>query len=189
MCGCYQLTAEGWEEIRQMAQGLQRRLGGGAWQAGEIRPNALAPVLLEGRLELMRWGYPLSRTLIINARVETAGEKSLFRESVAMRRCAVPATGFYEWDREKRKHLFRLPGERILYMAGLYERRGGKDRYCILTTAANSSVAPVHDRMPLVLRRDQLEPWLGDSREAAALLRSTPPGLELTSAESQLSLW
>ena len=57
------------------------------------------------------------------------GEKPLFRESVAMRRCIIPSNGFYEWDREKRKHLFRFPGEQVLYMAELYEKREGENRY------------------------------------------------------------
>ena len=110
--------------------------------------------------------YQLPHSLVINARAETAGEKPLFRESVAARRCVIPSTGFYEWDRDKRKHLFRL-----------------------LTTAANASMAPIHDRMPLVLRREQLEPWLREPEIAAALLHTPPPELEVTSAEAQLSFW
>ena len=105
MCGRYQFTAEQWGEIRQIVQEIQRRYGNDAWQPGEIRPTAMAPVLLAGGPELMRWGYQLPNTLVINARAETAGEKPLFRESIAMRRCVIPSTGFYEWDRKKRKHL------------------------------------------------------------------------------------
>ena len=141
MCGRYQFTAGQWEEIRQIVQAIQRRYGDNAWQPGEIRPTASAPVLLGRGPELMRWGYQLPNTLVINARAETAEEKPLFRESIAMRRCVIPSTGFYEWDREKRKHLFHLPGEQVLYMAGLYEKREGENRYCILTTAANHSMS------------------------------------------------
>ena len=189
MCGRYQFTAEECGEIRQIVQEIQRRWGDGAFQPGEIRPTAAAPVLVDSGPELMRWGYQLPNTLVINARAETAEEKPLFRESVAARRCVIPSTGFYEWDREKKKYLFRLPGERVLYMAGLYEKRGGEDRYCILTTAANSSMAPIHDRMPLVLRREQLGPWLREPETAAALLHTAPPALEVTSAEAQICFW
>lgn len=189
MCGRYQFTTEQCEEIRQIVQEIQRRYGDNAWQPGEIRPTATAPVLLDGGPELMRWGYKLPHALVINARAETAGEKPLFRESVAMRRCVIPSTGFYEWDREKRKHLFRFPGEQVLYMAGLYEKQEGENRYCILTTEANPSMAPIHDRMPLVLRREQVDPWLQESQEAVALLHAVPPELEVTSAEVQLSFW
>lgn len=189
MCGRYQFTAERWGEIRQIVQEIQRRYGNDAWQPGEIRPTAMAPVLLAGGPELMRWGYQLPNTLVINARAETAGEKPLFRESVAMRRCVIPSTGFYEWDREKRKHLFRLPGEQVLYMAGVYERREGERRYCILTTEANPSMAPIHHRMPLVLRREQVESWLLEPKAASVLLHTVPPELDVTSAEAQFSLW
>lgn len=68
MCGRYQFTAEQYEEIRQIVQAIQRRYGEGAWQTGEIRPMAVAPVLLDRGAELMRWGYQLPNTLVINAR-------------------------------------------------------------------------------------------------------------------------
>ena len=128
MCGRYQFTAEQYEEIRQIVQAIQRRYGEGAWQTGEIRPMAVAPVLLDRGAELMRWGYQLPNTLVINARAETAGEKPLFRESVAMRRCIIPSNGFTNGI-GKRKHLFRFPGEQVLYMAELYEKREGENRY------------------------------------------------------------
>lgn len=106
-----------------------------------------------------------------------------------MRRCVIPSTGFYEWDQEKRKHLFRLPGEQVLYMAGLYEKREGENWYCILTTAANHSMSPIHHRMPLVLRQEQVDTWLREPQEASLLLHTVPPELDVTSAEAQLSLW
>ena len=102
MCGRYQFTAEQCDEIRRIAQMIDKKYGAGQWQSGEIRPSAKAPVLLRHRTgeispELMRWGYQLPGTLVINARAETAAEKQLFWESVYTRRCLVPSTGFYEW--------------------------------------------------------------------------------------------
>ena len=131
MCGRYQFTAEQCEEIRQIAEAIQRKYGSQNWAPGEIRPANHAPVLTETGGEitprLMKWGYQLPGTLVINARAETAAEKPLFRDSVRMRRCLIPSTGFYEWDSRKRKYLFTLPEEDALYMAGLYDRRGGED--------------------------------------------------------------
>ena len=161
MCGRYQFTAEQCAEIRQIVETIQQKYGAGQWTPGEIRPTAKAPVLVREDSgpspALMKWGYQLPGTLVINARAETAAEKPMFRRSLATQRCLIPAAAFYEWDAEKRKYQFSLPGEDILFMAGLFDRRGGEDCYCILTTAANGSMKPIHDRMPLVLPRSQAE--------------------------------
>ena len=193
MCGRYQFTAEQCEEIRQIAEAIQRKYGAGAWTPGEIRPSNHAPVLLDGAgglvTKLMKWGYQLPGTLVINARAETAAEKPLFRDSVRSRRCLIPSTGFYEWDGQKRKYLFTLPREGALYMAGLYDRRGSEECYCILTTAPNASMRPIHDRMPLILTGEQRQRWLADANAATEILTVAPPELTCASAEAQISLW
>lgn len=61
--------------------------------------------------------------------------------------------------------------------------------YCILTTAANGSMKPIHDRMPLVLPRSQAEQWLSEGSQTEVLLSMVPPALAVQSAEQQLSLW
>lgn len=99
----------------------------------------------------------------------------MFRESVTAHRCVVPSTGFFEWDNEKRKYFFILPGENALYMAGLYTHRGGQPCFCILTAAANESMREVHSQMPLVLTKDQVTPWLDQVSVARDILRQTPP--------------
>ena len=101
----------------------------------------------------------------------------------------VPSTGFFEWDVEKRKYLFTLPGEPALYMAGLNLMREGQPCYCVLTTAANDSMKEVHPRMPLVLRREQVSSWLEQPGETMAFLHMTPPTLEKASADAQMRLW
>lgn len=193
MCGRYQFTMEQCAEILQIVREVERRYGQQAWKPGEIRPTAQAPVLVstDGAIhpELQAWGYQLPGSLIINARAETAAEKPLFRDSVASRRCVVPSTGFFEWDSQKHKYLFNLPGEDVLYMAGLYAVREGKPRYCILTTAANDSMREIHDRMPLVLRKEQIAPWLERPEESENFLHMTPPLLEKSAADAQLRLW
>lgn len=193
MCGRYLFTADNNEEIRRITRQIERQYGPGTWQAGEMRPTDAAPVLLADgqdiRPRLYSWGFRLPGTLVINARAETAEEKPLFRESVASRRCVIPSSGFYEWDAEKRKYLFTLPGESVLYMAGLYAVRDGRPCYCILTTAANPSMQDVHGRMPLVLRREQVSPWLMQPQETGGLLRAVPPPLRREAADAQMRLW
>lgn len=193
MCGRYQFGGDEGGELARIAREIERACGPGAWTPGEIRPSALAPVLLPSgagsRAALLRWGFPTERSLIINARAETAAEKPLFRGSVAAGRCLIPAAGFYEWDADKRKYLFTLPGGAPLYMAGLTAVIGGEPRACILTTAANASVRETHGRMPLILTAAQRGPWLHEPSAAPELLRAVPPMLERSSAEPQLSLW
>lgn len=142
--------------------------------------------------ELMSWGYRTAGPLVINARAETAAEKSLFRDSVASRRCAIPSTGFFEWDAAKQKFFFTLPGQSALYMTGLWALRDGLPCYTLLTTAANASMRPVHDRIPVVLTRSTLRPWLEDPSAAADILHTVPPDLNAApsdSANAQLRLW
>ena len=193
MCGRYQFTAEQCAEIRQIVDAIQRKYGAGQWTPGEICPTAKAPVLVrEGSGDapaLMKWGYQLPGTLVINARAETVQEKPLFRRSLAARRCLIPATAFYEWDTDKRKYQFTLPEEPVFYMAGLFDRRDGEDCYCVLTTAANDSMKPVHNRMPLVVPKRQISAWLTDKDSALSMLAAQPPDFVCISAEAQLRLW
>lgn len=193
MCGRYQFTAEQSAEILRIIREVELRCGHGHWHPGEIYPSAKAPVLLnsagETTADLMRWGYKFPSGLVINARAETAMEKPLFRDSVIYRRCVIPSTGFFEWDVTKRKYLFTLPGEKLLYMAGLYNKRDGENCYCILTTAANESMRPIHDRMPLVLTTDQYQEWLEDNDASASILTMIPPILECADVTPQMRLW
>lgn len=193
MCGRYQFTAEQVAEIQRIAEAINKKYNAGAWRPGEISPSMSAPVLLDSaggiQPELLTWGYRGPKGLIINARAETAAERPMFRESVAQKRCVIPSSGFFEWDRQKRKYLFTLPGEGALYMAGLYDVRAGKPSYVILTTEANASMREVHHRMPLVLAKEQVAPWLAEPEAAGEFLRMTPPQLEKAPADAQISFW
>ena len=197
MCGRYSLAPEESREIMDIIRQVQ-----GNFKTGEIFPTDPVPVLMEAGEELvpevMVWGYPgvggKGRS-IINARSETALERPMFRQSVLGRRCVFPTTGFYEWGPaggQKRKYRFQLPGQdRTLYLAGLWNDYGGQRRCVILTTAANPSMAGIHDRMPLVLEREQLAEWVHSPQVAGELLRRTPPALSYVEAEppQQLSLF
>ena len=193
MCGRYQFTVDQCAEILQIVQEVERRCGPNAWTPGEIRPTALAPVLVTSSADiqpdLYTWGYKLPKSLVINARAESAMEKPLFRDSVRSGRCAIPSTGFFEWNQEKRKYFFKLPGADAHYMAGLYMIQDGQPRYCILTTEANDSMREIHHRMPLILRKDQIAPWLEQPEVSSVFLKMVPPQLERIAADAQLRLW
>ena len=145
---------------------------------------------------LMRWGLlpsfvkdPKRFPTLINARAEDAREKPSFRNAMRYRRCLVPADGFYEWTGPKGKRrpfLLRPRDPRLIAFAGLYERwRNGTgdeiDTVAILTCPANRIIAPLHDRMPVVLAHQDFDAWLdvkGTAPEAAlALLRPAPDDL------------
>lgn len=123
----------------------------------------------------MRWGLvpawaknPSIGNRMINARAETVAEKPAYRGPLRQRRCLVPADGFYEWQREgraKQPYFFRLPGDALFALAGLWEVwLGPQEQHLescvILTTEANDLVWPIHDRMPVILPPESYALWL-----------------------------
>jgi putative SOS response-associated peptidase YedK len=125
---------------------------------------------------------------LINARAETVSEKPAFRRAFRERRCLVPADGFYEWKREgtvKRPFHIRMRDGAPFAFAGIWERWegiGGEsvETLAILTTGPNDLLAPIHDRMPLILPPGEYGLWLDRSVRAperlAPLLRPFPSG-------------
>ena len=86
----------------------------------------------------------------------------MFRESFLHRRCVVPAAGFYEWNRAGEKAVFEPENKETLYFAGVYRMEKGVPRFVILTTQANESMVKIHDRMPLIIKEEQIEEWRRD---------------------------
>jgi putative SOS response-associated peptidase YedK len=144
-----------------------------------VAPAQLMPVVVDndGRRELqyMRWGlvpfwakdYSISSRLI-NARIETVAQKPAFKYALKLRRCIVPADGYYEWQKignRKKPVRITLPQGGLFGFAGLWERWNSPDgeafnTYTILTASPAASVAIIHHRMPLVLDFNQEDYWL-----------------------------
>jgi putative SOS response-associated peptidase YedK len=101
---------------------------------------------------------------LINARAETIHEKPSFRKLVARTRVIVPVNGFYEWRRSEGNRAtfyFRSSDQGALALAGIYQiDRDGKMQCCLITTAANSVMRPIHDRMPVLVQREAMADWL-----------------------------
>ncbi|MCU0484320.1 MAG: SOS response-associated peptidase [Chloroflexi bacterium] len=130
---------------------------------------------------------------LINARAETVATTPAFRSSFARRRCLVPADGFYEWqrvaERVRQPHFISRADEQPLAFAGLWspwrdpeaETPEPLRTFTIVTTRANATVAPIHDRMPVVLPPEAWAAWLGaepaEPAELLALLRPAPDEL------------
>jgi putative SOS response-associated peptidase YedK len=136
---------------------------------------------------------------MINARVESVLERPAFRDAIRRRRCLVPADGFFEWQgkaRARRPFHLALPGGALFAIAGLYERwhgPGGEvvDSFTLLTRAARGAVAPLHDRMPLIIDPPGYAAWLAPDAPTAALLAALPEtrgaGLEARPVSSRVN--
>lgn len=127
------------------------------------------------RADLAHWGLVPSWAKdskigykMINARAETVFEKPAYRSAIRKRRCLIPADGFYEWKKDgkaKIPHWIHIRDEALLAFAGIWERwisADGEvlDSCCIITTTPNEVAAQVHDRMPVILAKDDHDVWL-----------------------------
>ena len=148
------------------------------------------------RVAMLRWGLipswaddPTIGNRMINARAETVASKPAFRSAFRRRRCLVLADGFYEWaatgGKAKTPFHFRRRDGRPFAFAGLWERRekGPQpvESCTLITTEPNAVVAPVHDRMPAILRPEHYQQWLDPDEQGAdeldALLGPLPDEL------------
>ena len=160
-----------------------------------IAPSQEAPVVRAAKdggreLAMLRWGLvpfwakdPSVGSRMINARSETVMEKPAFREAFRSRRCAIPASGFYEWTGDAKyrvPHAITVEGHPLVALAGLWEcwkdAQGKRlETYTILTTEANRFVSPMHDRMPAILADGDIEAWLtGGIEDAWKVIRPYP---------------
>ena len=173
-----------------------------------VAPTQPIPVvrLADGKrsFALMRWGMipswvkdPKTFPLLINARGESVLDKPAFRNAMRRRRCLIPADGFYEWQvgekagGPKRPYFVRAKRDAHgdappLAFAGLYETWTGPngeelDTAAIVTTAANRTLAALHDRMPVFVPPEAFDLWLDcanvEANVAAALIRPAPDAL------------
>jgi putative SOS response-associated peptidase YedK len=150
----------------------------GARSKFNVAPASEMPVIVQKKMPeiaLMRWGLVPhwtkdSKTAPkpVNARAESLAEKPMFAPLLQSGRCLVPASGFYEWKKEgthKAPFYFHLPNEPLFAFAGLYDTWHDPDgaplmTYTIITCNANPLLAEVHDRMPVILTRENEERWL-----------------------------
>lgn len=193
MCGRYYVDDETVREIEKVVREVDAKLR--KERMGDIYPSQTAAVLTGKtpglKAEEMNWGFPQyqKKGLLINARAETVLERKTFRESVLHRRCIIPAKHFYEWDSEKNKVTFLREDEPVLYMAGFYNRFQEEERFIIITTQANESVKKIHDRMPLILERQELEDWIYDDSFLEFALHKVPVQLIKHQEYEQQSLF
>ncbi|MBQ8921491.1 MAG: SOS response-associated peptidase family protein [Oscillospiraceae bacterium] len=163
---------------------------------GNIRPTDMAAVLApnkQGDMAVfpMVWGFTheAASQPIINCRIETADQKVLWRDSWFRRRCIIPASWYFEWgippsevgfhnDNEqhsikKEKFTIQPEGTEITYLAGLYrfeEHQGVQvPMFAVLTRESVSPVRAIHDRMPLILGKEDLRDWIRPDSDPASI--------------------
>lgn len=178
-CRFFTGDAEDDGELRAIIDALQRRGGGDAAVARDVLPTDTAAVIASSRrlspgVFAMRWGFSgAGGAPVINARSETAHERPMFAESMASRRCLIPAGWYYEWERrgrERVRYAIRPEEAGLMYMAGLYRLTPAGAQFTILTRGAAPDIAFIHPRMPVILPRDALADWIDPRRDGRALL-------------------
>jgi putative SOS response-associated peptidase YedK len=196
MCGRYAVTSSP-EAIRALFRYDDQPNFPPRYNIAPTQP--IAVVRLEQgkrRFALVRWGFipswmkdPKAVSLLFNARGETVIDKPAYRAAMTRRRCLIPADGFYEWQRiggRKQPFYVRGKGGAPLALAGLWETWTGPngeemETAAIVTTSANSTLAPIHDRMPVVVPSEAFDLWLNcaevDAQTAAALIAPAPDDL------------
>ena len=167
-------------ELREIVEEMFRSPLVSRWQKtkkistyGEIRPTDVVPVIAPNRSGTravfpMKWGYS-GRSLLMNARSETAAVKPTFREDWQRHRCIVPASWYFEWEHfvdnngKKRtgdKYMIQPKGSVMTWLCGLYRIEEGLPVFIILTREPPEEIRFIHDRMPLIMPEHLVNEWI-----------------------------
>lgn len=150
---------------------------------GEIFPTDVVPVIAPNRSGLrtvypMKWGYS-GKSLLMNARSETAAEKLTFREDWVRHRCIVPASWYFEWEHypgsDGKKHtgdkyMIHPKDSAMTWLCGLYRIENGLPVFVILTREPGEALRFLHDRMPLIMPEELVTEWIRPDRKPEELL-------------------
>ena len=150
---------------------------------GEIFPTDVVPVIAPNRSGLrtvypMKWGYS-GKSLLMNARSETAAEKLTFREDWVRHRCIVPASWYFEWEHypgsDGKKHtgdkyMIHPKDSAVTWLCGLYRIENGLPVFVILTREPGEALRFLHDRMPLIMPEELVTEWIRPDRKPEELL-------------------
>ena len=179
-------------ELRAIVEEMNRSPLVAKWQKttgittyGEIRPTNVVPVIAPDRsgnraVFPMKWGFS-GKSLLLNARVETAGTKPTFRDAWAKHRCIVPASWYFEWEhlrgndgRTKTgdKYMIQPKDSAMTWLCGLYRIEDGFPVFVILTREPGEEIRFIHDRMPLILPENLTGAWIRPETRPEELLPS-----------------
>ena len=192
MCTSYFLLADT-REIRDLieaaeASKLTRRFveaGKPLLSSGVVRPTDVVPVIAPDRngsrsVFPMKWGFQIpGRSLLVNARSETAAVKPTFSEAWTRRRCVIPASWYFEWE-----HFFSPAGKKktgdkyviqakgaVTWRCGLYRIEEGLPVFVVLTREPGEEIRFIHDRMPLIMPEHLVDEWIRPDAKPEELLQ------------------
>lgn len=184
MCGRYTLTTDDYVSVADALEARYDAAEAAAWRPRfNVAPTDAVPILRAGPEQARvlgrgMWGLVAPRdrdprpAIQINARAETLGERAMFRHAFARLRVGVVADGFYEWTgtrKARRPIRFHRPDDAPFVFAAIAapwtDPTNGvvHTRFAIVTTTPNAVVAPVHDRMPVILEPEDVDAWIRDS--------------------------
>jgi putative SOS response-associated peptidase YedK len=183
MCGRFVVTVPDLTELAAEF-GVEHDRSGLWLPHYNIAPTQLAPVITnepERALAQMRfglqpfWAKSNGAASMINARVETIATKPAYKKALIQRRCVIPVSGYYEWQKvggKKQPLYIHAKDGRLIALSGVWERWTSRDgevieSFAIVTRPSSGFLHDIHDRMPLEVPRDQLGLWL-DPREHSA---------------------
>ncbi|MGI1658246.1 MAG: SOS response-associated peptidase [Desulfitobacterium sp.] len=176
MCGRYFIATEQDDaEIKKIIEEVNDRFKDtpelSKMKTGEIYPTNIVPIITPVSPVLMKWGFTRfdGKGQVINARLETAAEKPMFRKAFAEHRCLIPASHYFEWETiGKKKQKYAIGLRSTLYMAGIY--RFEKDMpiplFVILTRPAAPVISFIHERMPVIMPKELSGVWLSGEMES-----------------------
>lgn len=168
---CTRYWIENTPEIDEIVEEMSHSLLVYKWQQtfrvkyyGEMYPTDVVPVIAPNKSAdraafPMKWGYT-GKSLLLNARTETAAQKPTFKEDWQKHRCIVPASWYFEWEHrlgnDGRKHIgdkymIQPKGAAVTWLCGLYHIEGGMPHFVILTREPGEKIRFIHDRMPLIM--------------------------------------
>ena len=189
---CCRYWADESPELRPIVEKMNESPLVGKWQKttaiktyGEIRPTDVVPVLASNKAGArsvfpMKWGFS-ARSLLMNARSETAAAKPLFKDAWASHRCIVPASYYFEWEHLVRndgktqtgdKYMIQPKGSTMTWLCGLYRIENGLPVFVILTREPSDNIRFIHNRMPLIMPEQLVSEWIRPDVKPENLLDS-----------------
>ena len=188
------------EEMNRSPLTLKWQKTTGVKTYGEIRPTDVVPVIAPDRtgrraVYPMKWGYS-GKSLLMNARSETAAVKPMFREDWARHRCIVPASWYFEWEHlagndgkmhTGDKYMIQPKGAAATWLCGLYRIENGLPVFVVLTREPGEGIRFLHDRMPLIMPEARIDEWIRPDAEPEKLLPYALTDMICEKAQSALT--